>query len=192
MRRHDELVKLEVEAAGRINAAALKEWQDMGTPGWGLEERIQLLDEVLNEAWNLGEPGGKYARLVRRFEKWVIRCEAILRDREDEKMLDEDEEIVFIEELDMGWKDECLVLNRKLEGWRDALEDLGRLEQVSTMASVVGGVRALVDGMLLELETMAQIESDAVALEQEWIKSVNGSLEDDGDTPVAGAVWRFM
>ncbi|KAG4030257.1 hypothetical protein MFRU_012g00030 [Monilinia fructicola] len=192
VRRHDELVKLEVEAAGRINAAALKEWQDMGTPGWGLEERIQLLDEVLNEAWNLGEPGGKYARLVRRFEKWVIRCEAILRDREDEKMLDEDEEIVFIEELDMGWKDECLVLNRKLEGWRDALEDLGRLEQVSTMASVVGGVRALVDGMLLELETMAQIESDAVALEQEWIKSVNGSLEDDGDTPVAGAVWRFM
>ncbi|KAI9646188.1 hypothetical protein NHQ30_005628 [Ciborinia camelliae] len=192
VRRHDELARLEVEEAGRINAAALKEWQDMGTPGWGLEERIQLLDEVLNEAWNLGEPGGKYARLVRKFEKWIIRCEEILRNREDDQMLDEEEEIVFIEELDMTWKDECLVLNRKLEEWRDALKDLGRLEQESTMATVVGGVRALVGGMLQELETMAQIESDAVALEQEWIKSVNGSLEDDDDTPVAGAVWRFM
>ncbi|QSZ34953.1 hypothetical protein DSL72_007815 [Monilinia vaccinii-corymbosi] len=192
VRRHDELIKLEVEQAGRINVAALQEWQDTGTPGWGLEERIQLLDEVLNEAWNLGEPGGKYARLVRKFEKWVIRCEEILRDREDDNMLDEEEEIVFIEELDMAWKDECLVLNRRLEGWRDALEDLGRLGQKSTMASVVSGTRALVGGMLLELETMAQIESDAVALEQEWIKSVNGSLEDDGDTPAAGAVWRFM
>ncbi|TGO83811.1 hypothetical protein BPOR_0590g00060 [Botrytis porri] len=107
-------------------------------------------------------------------------------------MLDEEEEIVFIEELDLAWKDECLVLNRKLEGWRDALQDLGWLEKESTMASVVGGLRALVGGMLLELEAMAQIESDAVALEQEWIKSVNGSMEDDNNTPVAGAVWRFM
>ncbi|KAF7900176.1 hypothetical protein BELL_0161g00030 [Botrytis elliptica] len=192
VKRHDELVRLEVEEAGRINAAAFKEWQDIGTPGWGLEEKIQLLDEVLNEAWNLGEPGGKYARLVRKFEKWVVRCEEILRDRDHDQMLDDEEEIVFIEELDLAWKDECLVLNRKLEGWRDALEDLGRLEKESTMASVVGGLRALVGGMLLELEAMAQIESDAVALEQEWIKSVNGSMEDDNNTPVAGAVWRFM
>ncbi|KAF7948730.1 hypothetical protein EAE96_007923 [Botrytis aclada] len=192
VKRHDELVRLEVEEAGRINAAAFKEWQDIGTPGWGLEEKIQLLDEVLNEAWNLGEPGGKYARLVRKFEKWVIRCVKILKDRDHDQMLDDEEEIVFIEELDLAWKDECLVLNRKLEGWRDALEDLGRLEKGSTMASVVGGLRALVTGMLLELEAMAQIESDAVALEQEWIKSVNGSMEDDNNTPVAGAVWRFM
>ncbi|KAK6601542.1 hypothetical protein H4I96_06883 [Botrytis cinerea] len=158
----------------------------------GLEEKIQLLDEVLNEAWNLGEPGGKYARLVRKFEKWVIRCEEILRDRDHDQMLDEEEEIVFIEELDLAWKDECLVLNRKLAGWRDALEDLGSLEKESTMASVVGGLRALVGGMLLEMQTMAQIESDAMALEQEWIKSVNGSMEDNDNTPVAGAIWRFM
>ncbi|ESZ97655.1 hypothetical protein SBOR_1971 [Sclerotinia borealis F-4128] len=192
VRRHDELVHLEVEEAGRINAAALKEWQDVVTPGWGLEERIQFLDEIVNETWNLGEPGGKYLRLVRKFEKWVIRCEEILRDREDDEMLDEEEEIVFIEELDMAWKDECSVLNRKLEGWGDALGNLGRLEHESTMASVVGGVRDLVGGMLLELEAMAQIESDAVALEQGWIQSVNGSLEDEDDTTVAGAVWRFM
>ncbi|KAM0148279.1 hypothetical protein ACHAQE_006642 [Botrytis cinerea] len=192
VKRHDELVRLEVEEAGRINAAAFKEWEDIGTPGWGLEEKIQLLDEVLNEAWNLGEPGGKYARLVRKFEKWVIRCEEILRDRDHDQMLDEEEEIVFIEELDLAWKDECLVLNRKLAGWRDALEDLGSLEKESTMASVVGGLRALVGGMLLEMQTMAQIESDAMALEQEWIKSVNGSMEDNDNTPVAGAIWRFM
>lgn len=191
VRKHDELVKLEVEKAGRINAAALKEWHVMGAPGWGLEERVQLLDEVLKEVWNLGESGGKFARLVRKFEKWVIRSEEILRDREDERMLDEEEEIVFIEELDIGWKDECLVLRRKLEEWQDALNDLGELQQESTIATVVAGIKALVGGMLRELETMAQVESDAVSLEQEWIQSVNGSLEDDSNTPVAGAVWRF-
>lgn len=192
VKRHDELIHLEVEEAGKINAAALKEWQGIGTPGWGLEERIQLLDEVLNEAWILGEPGGKYARLLRKFEKWVVKCEQILKDREHDQMLDEEEEVVFIEELDMAWKDECLVLKRKLEGWRDALGDLGRFEQESTVANVVGGIRALVSGMLLELETMAQIESYAMTLEQECIQSVNGGLEHDDDTSVAGAVWRFM
>ncbi|KAM3078855.1 hypothetical protein ACMFMF_003786 [Clarireedia jacksonii] len=193
VRRHEELVQREVDAVGKINAAALREWHEigMGTPGWGLEERIQVLDEVLNGVWSLGESGGKYARVVRKFEKWVVRCEGILRDREEEKMLDEEEEIVFIEELPLAWKDECLVLGRKLEGWRDALRDVGTLEQESTLKSVMDGVRTLVDGMMMELDTMARIESDAVGLEQEWIKSVNGSLEDD-DTPTAGAVWRFM
>ncbi|PQE13042.1 hypothetical protein CJF30_00002937 [Rutstroemia sp. NJR-2017a BBW] len=191
VKRREELVLREVEAAGRINAGALKEWEEAGTPGWGLEERVQVLDEVLNGAWNLGESGGKYGRLVRKFEKWVIRCEEILRDREEDRMLDEEEEIVFIEELPAGWKDECLVLGRKLEGWRDALRDLGTVEQESTLKSVVDGAGALVNGMIMELEMMARIEADAVGLEQEWIKSVNGSLEDD-DTPAAGAVWRFM
>jgi hypothetical protein len=184
-------VQREVDAAGKINAVALKEWEEAGTPGWGLEERVQVLDEVLSGVWNLGEAGGKHARIVRKFEKWVIRCEEILRDREQDKMLDEEEEIVFIEELPAAWKDECLVLGRKLEGWRDALRDLGTLEQESTLKSVVDGAGALVNGMIMELEMMARIEADAVGLEQEWIKSVNGSLEDD-DTPAAGAVWRFM
>jgi hypothetical protein len=45
--------------------------------------------------------------------------------------------------------------------------------------------------MLMELNIMAQIERDAMSMEAEWIRSMNDDvLDDDKDTPVAGAVWR--
>ena len=55
---------------------------------------------------------------------------------------------------------------------------------------MVEGCRSLVKGMLTELGTMAQIERDAVAMELDWIRSMNDDTMDDEDIPVAGAVWR--
>ena len=45
-------------------------------------------------------------------------------------------------------------------------------------------------GMLIELDIMAQIERDAVAMELDWIRSMNDDTMGDEDIPVAGAVWR--
>lgn len=185
------MVALEAEETGIINAAALQKWQDTGMPGWGLEEKVQILDEVMSGVWNLGESGGKYARVVRRFERWLSRCQDILEARcRDDELGDED--IVFLEELDSGWKDDCLVLGRKLESWRDHLKHLGSPDPGSSLATVVEGCRALVRGMLAELAIMGQIESDAVTMELEWIKSMNDdTLNDENEnTPVAGAIWR--
>jgi hypothetical protein len=102
----------------------------------------------------------------------------------------EDDEYVFLEELDAGWKDDCLILSRKLESWRDHLKDLGTLDFDSSLAVVVDRYRNLVSGMLMELNLMAQIERDAMNMEAEWIKSMNDDVLDDKDTPVAGAIWR--
>ncbi|PMD24146.1 hypothetical protein NA56DRAFT_643414 [Hyaloscypha hepaticicola] len=187
--RNETLVQLEVEETGKINAAALKRWQELGTPGWGLEQKIQALDEVISGVWNLGGSGGKYERVVRRFEKWLIRCQDILGARAHDEGL-EDDECVFLEELDAGWKDDCLILSRKLESWRDRLEDLGTLDSGSSLAVVVDRYRSLVSSMLMELNVMAQIERDAMDMEAEWIKSMNDDVLDDKDTPVAGAIWR--
>jgi hypothetical protein len=189
--RNESLVQLEVKETGKLNAAALKKWQDMGTPGWGLEEKIQVLDEVLTGIWNLGDSGGKYSRVVRKFERWLSRYQDILESREHNDDL-EDEDIVFLEELDMGWKDDCHVLGRKLETWRDIMRDLGPPDNGSSLAGVLDGCQRLVRGMLAELNVMAQIERGAMDTELDWIKSMNREIsEDDESIPTAGAAWRL-
>jgi hypothetical protein len=192
--RNEILVQLEVEQTGKINAAALKRWKDLGTPGWGLEEKIQLLDEVISGVWILGDSGGKYGKVVRRFERWLMRYQEIMEARTHDEGL-EDDTVVFLEELDAGWKDDCLVLRRKLESWTDHLKNLGTLDSGSSLAVVVDGCRSLVNGMMMELDAMTQIERDAISMELEWIKSMNDDdhdddVLDDRDTPVAGAIWR--
>jgi hypothetical protein len=187
--RNKNLVDLEVEETGKINVAALKKWKDLGTPGWGLEEKIQVLDEVVTGVWNLGDSGGKYARLVRNFERWLSRCQDILEARADDEKL-EDDKVVFVEELDSGWKDDCLLLGRKLEIWKGHLKDLGSPEAGSSLAVVLDGCQSLVIGMLQELTLMARIERAAISMETEWIKSMNNDVLDDVDIAVAGAIWR--
>ena len=130
--KHESLVQLEMKEIGKTNAAALKKWQDTGTPGWGLEEKIQVLDELLGGLWNLGDSGGKYARVVRTFERWLDRYQDILELRKNHDGL-EGETIVFLEELDSEWKDDCLLLRRKLESWKDNMRDLGSPDSGSSL-----------------------------------------------------------
>lgn len=142
---------------------------------------------MISGVWNLGESGGKYARIVRRFEKWLSRYQDILEARSRDA---EVEDIIFLEELDSSWKDDCLVLGRKLESWRDHLKHLGSPDPRSSLGNVVEGCRSLIRGMLMELSIMSQIERDAMGMELEWIRSMNDDIMDDEDIPVAGAVWR--
>ncbi|KAI0105408.1 hypothetical protein GGR51DRAFT_519186 [Nemania sp. FL0031] len=123
-----------------------------------LDEKVQLLDQVLNGAWALGEPGGRYQRVVRAFEDWVatvaeIRAaqrggdiEGLLargsgscsdfgpqngnRERERERKGEEKEEIgIFVSDLDAGaWKRDHAGLVRMLEGWRRTLAQLGTID----------------------------------------------------------------
>ncbi|TVY55373.1 hypothetical protein LCER1_G001863 [Lachnellula cervina] len=185
--RNDGLVQEEIDEIGKVNAAALRKWKEAATPGWGLEERVQVLDEVVSGVWNLGEGGGKYGRVVRRFERWLSRSQGTIAVREN----DLDGDIIFVEELDEAWKDDCLILGKKLEGWREQLRGLETPAKGSSLAVMVDGCRRLVKGMLMELSVMAQIERDIMIREGEWIQSMNDDVEDDEkDMPVAGACWR--
>ena len=220
-----ELAALERGIAEARNARALRAWAG-GRPG-ALEEKIQGLDIVLSGLWSMGEPGGKHARVVRRFERWAERAEQILAARESRDLDDEDDadaillddagELVLVGELDPTWKDDCAALARRLDEWRRLLRQLGDVPQTpedggdeietpgslpraapSTLHTILGACRSLVADMLAELNTMEQIERDAVAHEMSWIQSMNG--RGDLDSPNhdrhseggsrAGAIWR--
>lgn len=188
--RHEDLLKQEDAEKGRLNAIALKEWADTSVPGWGLEEKIQMLDQVVSGVWNLGESGGKYSRVVWKFERWLARVQDILEERERGEGL-VDREVAFVEEMEEVWKEDCHVLARKLEGWRDQLKDLGPADGASGVAAVVRGCRTLVHGMLAELNVMRQIQTEAVTRENEWIRDMNDDVTDDEDQVPADGAWRL-
>ncbi|KAI5465753.1 hypothetical protein BGZ63DRAFT_348714 [Mariannaea sp. PMI_226] len=196
-RRVDEQERAEVE---RENVLALRSW----AMGGGLEERIQTLDTVINGVWTLGEPGGRYARVVRRFERWVDRMCEIEDARRGDAALLQEQDVLFIGELDAAWKDECTGLIRRLDGIKRHLEGLGYIPEdegeegpstttTTSLKRMVDNSRTLVEGMLAELSLMEEIEREALAREDDWIRRMNRDNDDDvNDTPRAGAIWRVV
>jgi hypothetical protein len=131
---------------------------------------------------------------VRRFESWAEGVRGVVRRRGRVG-----EDIVFVADLDKGWKEDCEGLVRKLGECKGVLGRIGMRnveegEGSSSLARILGGLGALVDGMLAELELMLDIEREAVWAENEWVRAVNregdGGAEDD--TPGHGAMWRVF
>jgi hypothetical protein len=185
----------EAEQTESTNVLALRSWGSGG--GMGLEERIQALDSVLSGVWSLDEPGGRYARVLRRFERWAERmCEVEeARARGDGPGMLDGEGVAFVGELDAAWKADCAALARKLEGWGRQLQELGEVPgeeevQTSSLGVILSRCRALARDRLAELSVMDRIERDAVRREGEWIQRMN--MDDGDDTPRAGAIWRAL
>ena len=193
-RKYEELVGIEEAQTDRATALVLKGWVDADkSGGMGFEGRVQVLDEVVAGLWNLSDPGGKYARVVRRFEKWMQGVMEVQDRREKGDLLD-DGEVVFIEELENQWRDELRSQSRKVENLEDKLDDLGEVEGKSSLSTVVNGCRALAKGMMMELDTMKRTESEVVKVEQDWIRGMielDVESEDEGANR-AGAIWRRM
>lgn len=194
-----EVGKEEAEAEEAGNLAALAAWGG----GKGLEDKVQTLDSIISGVWSLGEPGGRYARAVRQFEKWVGRMVQSVEARRKAGGLGalmEDDKVAFVGELDPAWKDEVASMTRKLDLWRRQLGQLGNglpdggddeEQQRSSLARILSGCRAQVGDMLAELSVMEQIERDAISQETAWIRRMNRD-DDENDTPRAGAIWRAL
>lgn len=176
--------------------------------GRGLGDNILVLDGVVSGVWGLGEPGGRYARVVRGFERWVGRMvEAVEARRVAGGLgaLVDNDRVAFAGELDPAWKDEVASVTRKLELWRSQLGQLGvglpgggeageeeEEQQQSSLARILLGFRDQVDDMLAELDVMQQIERDAIVQETAWVRRMNQDDVDENDTPRAGALWRVL
>jgi hypothetical protein len=180
---------MESAVVERGNVAALTHWG-----GDQLEERTRLLDVVLSSVWAWNDTGGKYARVVRRFERWAEEMEAVLDARGRE--LRPGEEVVFVSDLDASWKGDCEPLGRKLEEWREVLRHELRLEGATVVESslerILHGLQAWVFDMLSELTLMVEIEREAIRQEDEWVKSMNRGDDGGGNDTRAGAIWRVL
>lgn len=195
-----EVRREEAEAEEARNVAALRAWAVSGGTK-ALEDKVQILDGLLSGLWKLSEPGGRYARAVRTFEKWADQMTVAVEARRQAGGLGalmQSGEVAFVGELDGAWRDEVASLARKLDGWRRQLsrledglpdEEVGEGERASSLARILGGCRSQVCDMLAELDVIEQIERDAIAQEAAWIKRMSREDEID-DTPRAGAIWR--
>ncbi|KAK8138355.1 hypothetical protein PG984_001735 [Apiospora sp. TS-2023a] len=221
--RFAELVRAEQALGGREregvearNAAVLVRWgatQASTQVVGGLEEKVQMLDQVVNGVWRFGEPGGRYARVVEEFEVWAGRLQGIMEARRKGDLnsllgsgIDDDdkggEEVLFSGDLENRWRDECPGLVRKLEEWRRILRHLGPVPvnaattttteeggesggQKSSLAKILEGCTGMVDDMLTELALMEQMEREAVRAEDDWIEAMNKELNlgNEKDTP---------
>lgn len=186
------MVEIEEAQTDRATALVLKGWVDADkSGGMGFEDRVQILDEVVAGLWNLSDPGGKYSRVVRIFEKWMQGIMEVQDRREKDDLLD-DGEVVFINELENQWRDELRSQSRKVKNLQAKLDDLGEVKGKSSLSTVVDGCRALATGMMMELDTMKRTESEVVKAEQDWVRGMielDGESEDEGANR-AGAVWR--
>ncbi|KAI0527793.1 hypothetical protein F5B22DRAFT_4427 [Xylaria bambusicola] len=170
------------------------------TGGLPLDEKIRLLDQVLNGAWALGEPGGRYQRTVRAFEDWTLRVSEIRaaqRGGDLEGLLArsggrEEDVGIFVSDLDASaWKRDHAGLVRVLEGWRRTLVQLGDVESedggegisksLSGLARTLRGCKSLVHDMLAELQIMEQIEADALAAEEDWMGNMEDRMNSEGE-----------
>ena len=190
-KKYEGLVGIEEAQTDRATALVLKSWAE-NEKGVGFEDRIQVLDEVVVGLWNLSDPGGKYSRVLRRFEKWMNYLSEIHSRREKGVLLGEDGEVVFIAELEDQWRDELRSQSRKVENLKDKLDELGVVEGKSSLAKVVNGCRGLAKGMMMELDVMKKMENEVVKTEQEWIRAQIEDVSEEEGGRTAGAVWRRM
>jgi hypothetical protein len=198
-RANQTLTAAESKIVEQANVSAIRQWGNTGDIG--LEEKIQVLDMLLTGIWGLGESGGKYARVLRRFERWVEKMREIedARTRGDGTALLDGEEVVFVGELDSSWKDDCAGLVRKLDGWRRQLRELGEdpdghdeAGEPSSLSRILQASRSLVHDMLAELAIMDEIVREALQKEDEWIRGMIDDQDAGDDTPRAGAIWRVV
>jgi hypothetical protein len=168
--KHRKVAVLERKTQAQLNLRALEELAREDGAEQGLGERIQALGSVIPEVVNVTSAGGKYARLVRGFERWIEWIEQIWKARDhDGKALNSRGELEFVEGLGDGWRNETAILSRKLGLWLQDLDGVGCGPVGSSLALVVAHCKCLTEGMLQEVEMMRGIEREIVARESRWV-----------------------
>jgi hypothetical protein len=190
-------VRAEVEADSVL---ALRNWAPTpGTALLSLEDRIQGLDSIISGLWTLTEPGGRYARLVRRFERWLDQLSELEEARRAgaAASLLTSGQSVFLADLDGSWKEDHASAVRRLDGWRRQLREMGGPPEAedadsglrSNLGRMLSGSQELIHTVLAELSLMEEMEQEALLREDEWVERMNRG-ENGDDTPKAGAIWR--
>ena len=196
VKRNEDLIAQEESQRGRESGLVLKAWAEEGGRGGGtlgLEERVQILDEVVTGLWGMSEPGSRYSRVVRRFESWLQTVQAIREARERGKLTEGGGEVVFIAELEDAWRDELRSQSRKVDGYLEKMAELGGVEGKSGLAGAIRGFGEMARRMKEEVGVMKRVETAVVRAERDWIRTaIEDESEGEEDSRRAGAIWRRL
>ncbi|RFU79931.1 hypothetical protein TARUN_2275 [Trichoderma arundinaceum] len=196
-----EVAEQESVGLEKRNVLALRRWGSGGR----LDEKIQSLESIITNVWSLSDPGGRYARVVRHFERWIDGVSEMEDARRRGVVLVQGDDSLFIEDLDAQWKEEREDLIHRLDEWKQQLHDIDDLsldefyseppdeDEKSSLEKMLDGSRSLIDDMLAELRIMEVIEQEALVREDEWISRMNRSDDDDYfGISHAGGAWKEM
>jgi hypothetical protein len=175
----------EKQRQAHINMQALGYWAQncQGHHGSSdFSEQIQILSQILQEVSDLVAQGGhgRYTRAVETFEAWFCDAENIRSHRESSGIADR---VVFINPLDLTWKEELHTLKAKLDLCMRQLESLDvqaftgveGLEQ-SALARMTHGLYESTQLMIQEIHAMRTTESQIVRVEREQVSQLATGL----------------
>ncbi|KAK4185338.1 hypothetical protein QBC35DRAFT_503868 [Podospora australis] len=174
-----------------------------------LESKIQFLDGTLQDIWALTEPGsGKHSRLMKRFDKWLLRAEDIISARRSGEqsseligkflgeVVDEDSFFVIkrkVEEMYRGLKEHGLDFIPEDEKKEEEDGEERTVEEEEGLGSILKGVNALVKNMLAELGAVEDIQREVSKEETKWVREMNRAGEaEEEEKRRAGAIWRVL
>lgn len=178
---HHNMRKNESEVQELVNLHALQEWSS-GSATFGLAENIQLLGPLLNELRALTDSGGRHTRVVQEFEQWMGRAEQVWAGRAAARRVE------VVEGLGDEWRVEAAALVRKVSGLAREADRLVAPAWGSSISSVVMGCRALVEGMVGELQLMRRVEAEVGEDEARFVEQgVQGIA---AQTEHSQALWR--
>ncbi|OJD34437.1 uncharacterized protein BKCO1_2300045 [Diplodia corticola] len=188
---HHNMRKNESEVQELVNLHALQEWSS-GNATLGLAENIQLLGPLLNELRALTDAGGRHTSAVQEFEGWSSRAEEVWMQREREQ--EQGRRVRVVEGLGDGWKVEVAALIRKVTALARDADRLVEPAAGSSISTVVGGCRALVTGIMHELQLMRRIEAE-VGQSEAWfveqsLQGMDAETELAQGTGAGGMVWQ--
>ncbi|BCR95690.1 uncharacterized protein AKAW2_20630S [Aspergillus luchuensis] len=175
----------EKEYQRQLNGNALHHWLENTrerNEQRGFAEQIRILSQVAEEVYNLSDNlEGRHTVAVQDFEAWFQRVEEIRTFRlHHGRNLDQ---VVFVDPLNHGWRDETSALVMKLELCLRQLQSLDILGYGdpgplgdSALFRTAKGLEEMASMMIEELNTIRKIESDVVKSERDWVSQLARQL----------------
>lgn len=152
------------EAQERLNLLALQQW-GAGSSGT-LAERVQLLSGILQELCSLIDRSGRYTKLITDFERWLDWVVNIQTATLNGTLAS----FEFIEGLGDAYKAEHATLTRKVAALARDLETLPIPTMGSAVAATVRQGKAMLRGMIDELQAIRSLETEVVSREKDRVE----------------------
>ena len=187
---------VERDRARRRNVCALRDWgvQARGGAAGGaaaagagasapaadaaFAENVQVLARAVDDAWGLGERGGRVAQVLEMFARWIAGVEAVWEGRAAPAAAPAKKRAgEFVEDLGDDWRGEVAALIRRLGALERGLESLPAAAEGSSLAAVIGAFVELIKGMAEELMAIQSVERNIMVGEAGWIDNALSQMD---------------